>query len=34
MSGQLLTEMLLALVPQDGATVGNTALKRAWDEQL
>jgi adenine-specific DNA-methyltransferase len=34
MSDQLLTEMLLPLVPQDGATVGNTALKRALDEQL
>lgn len=34
MSDQLLTEMLLALVPQDGATIGNTALKRALDEQL
>lgn len=34
MSDQLLTEMLLALVPRDGATVGNTALKRALDEQF
>ena len=31
---QQLTEMLLALVPQDGSTVGNTALKRALDEKL
>ncbi len=34
MSDQLLIEMLMALMPQDGSTVGNTALKRALDEQL
>lgn len=29
-----LEQQLLALVPQDGSTIGNTALKRALDEKL
>lgn len=31
---QQLIEMLLKLVPVDGSTVGNTALKRALDDML
>ena len=34
MPDQQLIDMLLALVPVDGSTVGNTALKRALDEML